>query len=108
MTQLPQHRHTDRLIRRIESDVRHMGAVIPLLISFGEFLMANQQDLLNEIAGLKQAVVDDQAADQAVVDALDKIIADLQASGDTSAAIAAIQDVQAQIKTVTTGTTPPA
>ncbi len=85
-----------------------MGAVIPLLSSLVEFLMATQADLMAEIATLKQAVVDDQAADQAVVDSLDAVIAQLKADGDTTAAIAALEEIKAEIKTVTTGTTPPA
>ncbi len=108
MTQLPPHHHTDRLIRHIERQIRQIGTVLPVITSFLEFIVATQADLMAQIQQLNQAVVADQASDQAVVDQLDQIIKDLQASGDTSAAIAALQDVQAQIKTVSTSTTPPA
>ncbi len=83
-----------------------MGAVIPLLSSLVEFLMATQADLMAEIAVLKQAVVDDQAADQAVVDSLDAVITQLKADGDTSAAIAALEEIKAEIKTVSSATPP--
>lgn len=63
--------------------------------------MAGNQELNDKIAELRQAVVDDQASDQAVVTRLDQIIADLQANADTSAAIAALEEVKTQITTVT-------
>ncbi len=62
--------------------------------------MAGQAELAAEIAALKQAVADDQAADQAVVDSLDAVIAQLRADGDTTAAIAALEEVKASISTV--------
>ncbi len=108
MTQLPPHHRTDRVIRRIERQIRQMGTVIPLIISFTEFLMATQADLMAEIATLQQAVAADQAADQAVVDQLDAIIAQLKIDGDTTAAIAALEDVRASISTVSSTTPPPA
>ncbi len=62
--------------------------------------MAGQAELAAEIATLKQAVADDQAADQAVVDSLDAVIAQLKADGDTTAAIASLEEVKASISTV--------
>ncbi len=101
MTQLPPNHQIDRELRHLERMARQQATVIAWINSIMEFLMANAADLAAEIASLKQAVADDQASDQAVVDQLDQTIADLKAGGDTSATIAALEDIKAQIKPVT-------
>jgi hypothetical protein len=91
--------------------VRQQEAAISCITSFAGFLMAIDPQVAAEIATLKQAVIDDQASDQAVVNTLDGIIADLKAGANPADTIAALEDVKAQITPVTstnTGTTPPA
>ena len=70
--------------------------------------MATEQDFQNELATLKQAIIDDQANDQKAVDALEAIIAkhvaDAAAAApavDFSALIASVQSVKALIVPVT-------
>lgn len=101
MTQLPAPRHTTRALHRLEQLVRQQEAVISCINSLMEFLMALNPEVAAEIAALKQAVIDDQTSDQAVVDTLDGIIADLKAGADPAATIAALEDVKAQITPVT-------
>lgn len=108
MTQLPPHHHTDRIVRRIERHLEQNQGAITLVTQLMEFIMANTQDALNEVAKLKQAIVDDQASDQAVVDSLDVVIEQLKAGADTSTIIAAIQDAQSAITAVKSPNTPPA
>ncbi len=100
MTQLPENKRIDRRLHRIEHLLRQQGAVISCITSLLEILMANKEDAIAEVGKLRQAIVDDQASDQGVVDKLDAIIAQLQAGADTSDIIAAVQEAQAQIKTV--------
>jgi hypothetical protein len=69
--------------------------------------MPGQAELVAELAAVKQAVVDDQASDQAVVNQLDQVIADLKAGADTGATIAALEDIKSQISTVSSPNTPP-
>jgi PleD family two-component response regulator len=106
MTQLPAPRETNRSMHRLEQLVRQQEAAISCITSFSEFLMAIDPQVAAEIATLKQAVVDDQASDQAVVSTLDGIIADLKAGSNPADVIAALQDVKAQITTVTSANTP--
>lgn len=70
--------------------------------------MAQDPAVTAKIAELKQAVIDDQASDQAVVSTLDGIIAGLKAGANPAETIAALEDVKAQITTVTSAnsTTP--
>ena len=70
--------------------------------------MATEQDLINELAALKQAILDDQTNDQKAVDELEAIIAKHVAdaavaapSVDFSALIASVQAVKALIVPVT-------
>ncbi len=100
MTDLPAPRHTHRAIRHLEQMARHQETVFSWITQLTEFAMAGQVELAAEIATLKQAVADDQAADQAVVDQLDATIAQLKADGDTTAAIAALEEIKASISTV--------
>ncbi len=107
MTTLPEPIHIYRHTRHIERIARRQETVLSCITILIGTLMADNNDLMNEIAKLNDAVAADQASDQAVVDQLDQIIADLKASGDTSAAIAAIQDVQKSITSVSSPNTPP-
>lgn len=107
MTQLPEPRRTNKHLDKLERLLHRQKVIFSCITPFMELLVANQADLDAELAKTKQAVVDDQTGDQSVVDGLDKIIADLKAGGDTSAAIAALQDIQAQIRPVTSTSTPP-
>jgi|SRR5881394_3498992 len=94
-----------------------IAALVPLLklskshphlaIKFGEFMAKTQQELVDEIASLKQAITDDSTSDQAVVTQLDQIITDLKAqvaagqSIDTDALFASLEDAKTAISTVT-------
>ncbi len=100
MTQLPENKRVDRKIHQLEKLVRQQGAAFPWLTSIMEFLMASQQDLLDKIAELKKAIADDQTSDQTIVNTLDAKIAELTAAGDTSGAIAALEEARASITSV--------
>lgn len=67
-----------RVKQRAASQTRLCSLLIPLL----ETIMADQAALNQEIDKLEQKIKDDQAGDQAVVDALNATIADLQAKID--------------------------
>jgi hypothetical protein len=109
MTQLPAPRHTNRSIHRLDQLVRQQEAALSCITSFSEFLMAIDPQVAAELATLKQAVIDDQTGDQAVVDALDATIADLKAGANPADTIAALEDIKAQIAPVNSANaTPPA
>ncbi len=108
MTQLPKPRRTTLAIHQLEASLRQQAAVIACITSLMELLMAIDPQVAAEIAGLKQAVIDDQASDQAVVSTLDGIISDLKAGQNPADTIAALEDVKAQIAPVTSANTPPA
>ena len=97
-------------LQRIDAILRRQGAVIPCITSLMEYFMANMADLLAEVATLKQAVIDDETADAALVDTLNAKIAELEAGADTQTAIDALKDVAAQLKPPggTTQEVPPA
>ncbi len=108
MTQLPPHHHTQRLIERTGRSIEREGSLISLGISLMEFLMASNADTQAEYAKTKQAIIDDQVSDQAVVDGLDQVITDLRAgSVPNDQIIAQLQALQAEIKPVTSTSTPP-
>jgi hypothetical protein len=106
MTQLPAPRHTNRSIHRLDQLVRQQEAAISCITSFTEFLMAIDPQVAAELATLKQAVVDDQTSDQAVVNTLDGVIADLKAGQNPADTIAALEDIKAQIVPVTSANSP--
>lgn len=107
MTELPKPLRTTQAIHDLDFVLRQQAAVIACITSLMEFLMAIDPQVAAQIATLKQAVVDDQASDQAVVNTLDQIIADLKAGANPADTIAALQDVQAQITAVTSPNNPP-
>src|SRR5262245_38815623 len=118
MTQLSQRtqRRVERRVKHIETLVLLNSTIIKLAtiasdvsISLLKELLTmaqkTQQELLDEIAILKQAITDDQTADQAVVTGLDGVVAqlrarvaELEAAGiDTEAIFAALEDAKAGI-----------
>jgi len=104
MTTLPvdTQRRVERSIRRVERLATTQSQLLTFLSSLVELIMPTNDELLAEIADLKQAVVDDQTSDQAVVTKLDGIIADLKAGSlDGTAIAAALADVKAAIAPVT-------
>lgn len=101
MTELPPPRRIYRKLDRLERLLRRQASVIACITSLMELLMPGQSEALTEVASLRQAIVDDQASDQAVVDKLDAAIAQAKADGDTTALIAAVQEAKAQISAVT-------
>ncbi len=107
MTQLPPHRHTHRLIESITRIARRQGTVILGINTFMGVLLADNAALEAKIKELDAAVAADQASDQAIVDQLDQVIADLKASGDTQAAIDALSEIQNKITTVSSPNAPP-
>lgn len=114
MTQLPKPRRTLKHLHRLDELVAQQGTLLACINTLMGAVMAIDPQVAAEIATLKQAVIDDQKSDQAVVDTLDSIIADLRAGQSPADTIAALEDVKAQIAPVTspnaggTGTgTPP-
>ncbi len=105
MTQLPPPRHIERVLRQIDRLARQQGAVISCINSLMELLMPGMTELSAKIAELRQAITDDQTSDQAVVDRLDQVIADLKAGADTQAAIDALEEAKAQIAPVSSPNT---
>ncbi len=101
MTQLPEHHRIDRKLQRIEARLRQHGAVLSCIKSLVEIQMADNAAALVEVAGLRQAIIDDQASDQAVVDGLDAALAAAVKNADTQPLIDAILEAKAQIKPVT-------
>jgi hypothetical protein len=97
MTQLPENKRIERKLHRLEKLVREQSSVISCITSLMEILMANQQDALGTVAELRQAIVDDQASDQAVVDRLDAALAEAAVNADTQPLIDAIKEAQSQI-----------
>lgn len=85
---------------RLNQSVRKLGEH---LTTFYEVLMANIQDLTNEIASLKQAVLDDEAADAALVEQLDAQIVDLESQlaanqpVDTQPLIDSLREIRAAL-----------
>lgn len=88
----------ERAFRRVDRTARFQGTVMSLIHSLAEISMANQDDLLAEIASLKQAVIDDQNGDDAIVASLNAQIEALKAGQDTSATIAALEEIRAQLR----------
>jgi len=107
VTQLPadtQARVT-RGIKRVHRLAALQSTLFALSQTISELLMKTNTELLQEVADLKQAAIDDQAGDQAAVDRLDKIIADQKAGAiDGDALSAALGEVKAIIVPVTSAT----
>jgi len=95
----------DLRLQRVQRLAALQSSLFSFLHSLSELLMATNAELLQQIADLKQAVVDDQTSDQAVVTRLDELIAQ-QAAGaiDGAGIAAALADVKAQIVPVTSVT----
>jgi len=101
MTQLPEHRRTQRKLDHLEHSLRQQGAVISCIHSLTGFLMADNAAALATIAELRQAIVDDQTSDQAIVTALDAALDAAIVNADTQPLINAINEAKSQIVPVT-------
>lgn len=69
-------------LERVEHVLNRQAKLLACLLPLVEILMETKDELQAEIDSLKQAVIDDQAGDQAVVDAQNKTIGDMQAKID--------------------------
>lgn len=105
----------DTALRRVDNAVRRQAAVLACISSFMELLMPNQQDLINEIEGLKQAIIEDEAADQAKAESdaaaigqlnetIEALEAQLAAGNDTQPLIDKIRAARDLLKPPTSGT----
>ncbi len=101
MTQLPENHRINQHLRHLERMARERESVISRILQLTELLMSGQAEAAAELALLRQAIADDQASDQAVVDKLDAALEQAKADGDTTNLIAAIQEAKAAITGVT-------
>jgi hypothetical protein len=97
MTQLPENRRIERKLRQLERLARNQATVIACINSLMELLMADNAAALTTIAELRQAIVDDQTSDQAVVDRLDAALEAAIVNADTQPLIDAINEAKSQI-----------
>lgn len=65
-------------LERVERVLSRQAKLLACLFSLVEILMGTKDELQAEIDSLKQAVIDDQAGDQAVVDSQNATIAQMQ------------------------------
>lgn len=101
MTQLPENLEIEHRLHRLEELLGRQASLIACITFLTELLMPGQAEALTTIAELRQAIVDDQTSDQAVVTKLDAALAAAVANADTQPLIDAIREAKAQIVPVT-------